>query len=1716
MTTSATATNSRAIGRECVGASTQWDADEALIGQSGFRRTVLSPDRACEPRVGTGLRAPGCSPPAVRRVTCRTRQPLFAGYLAIALTVRALQQPASFHGPPALDGRHLQGSHRGPGQQPYNYWRSRQDVDVVGDFEVIDCHQEDDACCCCGAPVVTPPSAGGDNGPGRRQEHRASRVTLLTTETRRGTSTVPHGAADSSDMEASGGQGSPPNSQAEELGTTLEIEREKTLQAQILLQQLEVQLKMTELTAIRGARAGVGERDPGIERGEALKHYSKMLHGAIPKFPQEAEVPVWFETVECLFERYAVPHEIQAHLVYPLIANRLAYLCAGMKDGEFTFAHLRSVVLAELRLSADEYRKRFSTAFKKRDETWKQFSTRLASYLQYYLEARDVKDFPKLTSLLVADRMKEAMGEDAREYVILREGKEWLSPADIADLLAVYNAAKSAPRGQGAGEKRGAGAENRFHDGGRNDQKRPTGDGRPPARPSNAPLRSWRNCDMCGSPSHRAAECPRAREPKPSASGTRVQNVELRETGSDRLTLRVSKVLEEQPAPSALTHVHVMCGGQVIQALVDSGAEITVVRESLLPIEVGEPSGSVTLVSAFGQKVNAKLVTLPMWLLTELDAPTSQKVHETVSVICALTDDLAPHTDCLLALDAWEALSTSARRDTTPPGADTFGGAQSAGAVGLVKEADGATDSAESPTERENACHAETPRAEPRAPDVGPALSGAALQQPASFHGPPALDGRHLQGSHRGPGQQPYNYWRSRQDVDVVGDFEVIDCHQEDDACCCCGAPVVTPPSAGGDNGPGRRQEHRASRVTLLTTETRRGTSTVPHGAADSSDMEASGGQGSPPNSQAEELGTTLEIEREKTLQAQILLQQLEVQLKMTELTAIRGARAGVGERDPGIERGEALKHYSKMLHGAIPKFPQEAEVPVWFETVECLFERYAVPHEIQAHLVYPLIANRLAYLCAGMKDGEFTFAHLRSVVLAELRLSADEYRKRFSTAFKKRDETWKQFSTRLASYLQYYLEARDVKDFPKLTSLLVADRMKEAMGEDAREYVILREGKEWLSPADIADLLAVYNAAKSAPRGQGAGEKRGAGAENRFHDGGRNDQKRPTGDGRPPARPSNAPLRSWRNCDMCGSPSHRAAECPRAREPKPSASGTRVQNVELRETGSDRLTLRVSKVLEEQPAPSALTHVHAMCGGQVIQALVDSGAEITVVRESLLPIEVGEPSGSVTLVSAFGQKVNAKLVTLPMWLLTELDAPTSQKVHETVSVICALTDDLAPHTDCLLALDAWEALSTSARRDTTPPGADTFGGAQSAGAVGLVKEADGATDSAESPTERENACHAETPRAEPRAPDVGPALSGAGRRLELARAQGEDPTLAKAFRDAGIAKGGMFVEDGLLYHHDRIAGNRVTQLVLPRERRGDVLLLAHESPWGGHLGTRKTMARIKYSFYWPAMEADVKRHCSSCPACQLRADRRTGDRVPISPLTRPEWPFQCVNMDVIGPLDPPSARGHRYALCVVDLHTRWPEVICLRSLTAKATCEALLEIFSRTGVPERICCDQGTNFTAGLTREFLARLGCTPRFSTPDHPESNGSVERWNRVFKNMLHHVIRDEAGQWDKFVPYLLWAYREVPHETTGASPFELLYGRTPTGPLSILRDSWTGQVEALCVRVFTYLPSPPPPSHHHMGQERFSFTAEEKSAGFKMVTMEDRGLFQSLMA
>lgn len=858
-----------------------------------------------------------------------------------------------------------------------------------------------------------------------------------------------------------------------------------------------------------------------------------------------------------------------------------------------------------------------------------------------------------------------------------------------------------------------------------------------------------------------------------------------------------------------------------------------------------------------------------------------------------------------------------------------------------------------------------------------------------------------------------------------------------------------------------------------------------------------------------------LAIEKEKT-------QQLMLQVRLAELQQSAGTREdGCESLSGGHQYSDPLKHFSKMLQGAIPKFPADAEAPVWFDTVECVFERYEVPDNVRAHLIYPVVASRMGYLCSQMRDDEeFSFEAIRSAVLRELRLCPSEYKKRFLSLQKGKGESWKQFVRRLSSYLSYYIEAREITDMDALKELLVADQLKATIQPDALKYVTLREGDKWFDGFKIAELLAVYDDAESkrvdgkpkdgkrtngnqpatpgqdAPPNQTTDELTNTGQ-----------QKRNQGRGRQ--------KRFSSGCFNCGQIGHRRASCPLLQG---NAGGAIAAGRGAQPTSAGGVLLARADV--GQPSAlrlSALKHVDIACAGRPISAVLDSGAEITVLRKALVPEQLQEPRGSIHLVSAFNHRTSVDLVTLPL-ALPRKRCFVSDEVNHTTPLLCALTDELAPGVDCLLSVEDWKLLSDSEDSVDTVKGlqprvhteadgldaTDTRKGYETSVKTGSeVQEIEEEQQDRSEVTQLEDndacgddvwssqvwqmlsgpenedseACDTEGAETEPKVyvttvaegeenvSTVGESdtLTREEKVEQLTCAQADDATLSKAFRDAAHGKSGMYIKDGILYHHDRIRGKPTAQLVLPHSRRKEVLLLAHESPWGGHLGVRKTLARIKYSFYWPGMEADVKEHCNSCHGCQTRSCRRKRDRVPITPLTRPERPFQKVNVDIIGPIEPPSSRGHRYALCMVDLHTRWPEVICLRSLSAKATCEALLEVFCRTGIPEELCTDQGTNFTAGLTREFLRRLGCTPRFSTPDHPESNGSVERWNRVFKNMLYHVIQKEERGWDRFVPYLLWAYREVPHDTTGVSPFEMLYGRAPVGPLSILKNTWTGEVD-----------------------------------------------------
>ena len=93
------------------------------------------------------------------------------------------------------------------------------------------------------------------------------------------------------------------------------------------------------------------------------------------------------------------------------------------------------------------------------------------------------------------------------------------------------------------------------------------------------------------------------------------------------------------------------------------------------------------------------------------------------------------------------------------------------------------------------------------------------------------------------------------------------------------------------------------------------------------------------------------------------------------------------------------------------------------------------------------------------------------------------------------------------------------------------------------------------------------------------------------------------------------------------------------------------------------------------------------------------------------------------------------------------------------------------------------------------------------------------------------------------------------------------------------------------------------------------------------------------------------------------------------------------------------------------------------------------------------------------LLAEIYTFLRIRPIRTSPYHLQTDGLVERLNKTLKAMVRKMTITEGRSWDKLLlPYVLFAYREVPQASTGFSPFELLYGCEVRGPLDVLRETW----------------------------------------------------------
>ena len=198
-----------------------------------------------------------------------------------------------------------------------------------------------------------------------------------------------------------------------------------------------------------------------------------------------------------------------------------------------------------------------------------------------------------------------------------------------------------------------------------------------------------------------------------------------------------------------------------------------------------------------------------------------------------------------------------------------------------------------------------------------------------------------------------------------------------------------------------------------------------------------------------------------------------------------------------------------------------------------------------------------------------------------------------------------------------------------------------------------------------------------------------------------------------------------------------------------------------------------------------------------------------------------------------------------------------------------------------------------------------------------------------------------------------------------------------------------------------------------------------------------------------------------SCDICQRTIQKGRVTKVPLGKMPLIDTLFKRVDVDIVGPTEPRSERKSRYILTVIDYATRYPEAVALSGIETERVADALVEMFSRKGILDEMLTDCGSQFTAYVMKEVNRLLSLQQITTTRYHPICNGLIERFHMTLKQMLRRICAERPKDWDKYLPALLLAIREVPQESLGFSPFELLYGRNVNGPMAILRELWSGE-------------------------------------------------------
>ncbi|GFW76755.1 CCHC-type domain-containing protein [Trichonephila clavipes] len=248
------------------------------------------------------------------------------------------------------------------------------------------------------------------------------------------------------------------------------------------------------------------------------------------------------------------------------------------------YDYIKGVLLKRFNMSPETFRQKFMKHQRIPARSWRDFVFEITSYFEEWLNGMEVRDFKSLKDLIITDHMKRRVPGEIREHFV-HEWAKFYEPSVLAHKLDGYENVRSSVKKTNQPEM----------------SLSNTSDSRSNIRKEHIIIKNDIRVKkrVCHAENHKKTY--------PNCQINAVEtNERFQEQSSAILTAKVAipvySPTKEDEKIDELQFVRIKCGNEILKAVIDTGALISVVRADVVEGQSVDIGGTIQIMSPFGER----------------------------------------------------------------------------------------------------------------------------------------------------------------------------------------------------------------------------------------------------------------------------------------------------------------------------------------------------------------------------------------------------------------------------------------------------------------------------------------------------------------------------------------------------------------------------------------------------------------------------------------------------------------------------------------------------------------------------------------------------------------------------------------------------------------------------------------------------------------------------------------------------------------------------------------------------------------------------------------------------------------------------------------------------------------------------------------------------------------------------------------------------------